>query len=178
MQQRDSHWADFREIRRFFENPSRKFDFDYYFRITSTVREGLCTYSTVSRWILLRTRHVSVKFVQKIIASILCSVIFSFGKSCPLWDYVQSTERIVTFPLQQWLRERVTYTVFFFCLFSVSQTRFLPCFVSYLPSCSSPNMQVEAAISSETLLPSTKLHGVRLWNLRLLWQLQISNFVC
>jgi len=49
MQQRDSHWADFHEIQRFFENPSRRFDLDYYIRIKGTVRENLCTFSIVSR---------------------------------------------------------------------------------------------------------------------------------
>ena len=181
MQQSDSHWTDFHEIRRFFENPSRRFDFDYYFRITGTVHENLCAFSIAFRLILLRMRYVSDKFVQKVKAFILCSVFFFFGKSCRLWDDVQSAECNVTFPPQQWLRERVTtlcYTYVAFLVYSQppgpDPSLFLIIFtitlISYHASGGSDFFRNVAAIY-QTIRCKTV-------TLRPLWQLQISDFVC
>ena len=47
---------------------------------------------TVSRWILLEMRSISVKVVEKIKTHILCSIKFS-RKSCKLWDNVENYGR-------------------------------------------------------------------------------------
>jgi hypothetical protein len=57
-------------------------------RITRTLHEDLSTIIVISRWILLRTRNVSDKIVEKIKTHILCSKTFS-RKSCRLWDNVE-----------------------------------------------------------------------------------------
>jgi len=49
----------------FFENLSRKLNFDYYLkRMTGTSDEDVCTYK-ISRWILLRKRNVSGNISRK-----------------------------------------------------------------------------------------------------------------
>jgi len=100
-----------------------------------TPHDDQCTFLITSRSVLLRTRNVT-KDVEKIETHILCSVIFFFRKSCHLcgnlekmWSqrghrckYSTAHELcvlvnlrlqthseyviLITFPLQQWLRER------------------------------------------------------------------------
>jgi hypothetical protein len=73
----------------FFQNLSRKFKFDWRLaRKTGTLHVNLCTFMTVSRWILLRMRNVSDKSCREIKTHILCSINV-FRKSYRLWDNVE-----------------------------------------------------------------------------------------
>jgi hypothetical protein len=60
----------------FFENLCRKFKFYWNLtRITDTLRERVCRVMVTSRWILLRTKNISEKVIEKIKIKthILCS---------------------------------------------------------------------------------------------------------
>jgi hypothetical protein len=46
-------------------------------RVADTLREDLCIFVVISRSVILRTRIVSDKIVEKIKARVLCSVDFS-----------------------------------------------------------------------------------------------------
>ena len=73
----------------FFENLSKKFKFHSNLtRITGALREDLCTYMIVSRWISLKMRYVSGKSFRENRNTCLCSVTF-FWKSCRLWGNVE-----------------------------------------------------------------------------------------
>jgi len=58
-------------------------------RTMSTLHEDLCTFMIIPHWILLRTRNLSTKFVQKITVHILRSRTL-FRKSCRLWDNLEN----------------------------------------------------------------------------------------
>ena len=73
----------------FFENLSRKFKLNQNLtRIAGTLRADLHTFMIIYRWILLRMRNISDKFVEKTKTHILC-LIFFLRKSCLLWDNVK-----------------------------------------------------------------------------------------
>jgi hypothetical protein len=117
----------------FFEDLSRKFMFHQNLtRIACALKEGLCTFTVISRRLHLRIGNISDKFVEKIKTHILCSIMF-FRKSCRLWDNVNKYGRtrlatdgstkaeitkttdtrsesvlLIAFPRQQWLRERAS----------------------------------------------------------------------
>ena len=61
-------------------------------RIVGTLRKYICTYMTVSHWILSRMRTVQKQVVEKIKTYILCSLTLS-PKSCHLWDNVEKYGR-------------------------------------------------------------------------------------
>jgi hypothetical protein len=61
-------------------------------RITGTLHEDKYSFLTVSRSVLLITRHVSDKIVEKIKTHILCFITF-FWKSCCFWDNVEKYGR-------------------------------------------------------------------------------------
>jgi len=73
----------------FFENTSRRFRCQLNLtRITGTSSEEPCTFTIISRSILLRMRNVLDKFVEKIKTYILCSVTFIIKSYC-IWDNVE-----------------------------------------------------------------------------------------
>ena len=63
----------------FFENLSRKFKLNQNLtRIAGTLRADLHTFMIIYRWILLRMRNISDKFVEKTKTHILWSITFFF----------------------------------------------------------------------------------------------------
>jgi len=92
MEQFGFHWTDFHEIRwAFFENLSRKFKFlSCVTRMSVTLLEDFCacTYVTISRWIILRTRNVSDKSYRENRNTHFMFAAFSL-KSCSFWDKVE-----------------------------------------------------------------------------------------
>jgi hypothetical protein len=77
----------------FFENLSRKFNFNYNMtRITGTLHEYLFTFMVIQCWVILRMRKFSDKTVQKIKTHILSSKTF-FQKSHCLWNNVEKYGR-------------------------------------------------------------------------------------
>ena len=75
---RPSHWKDFREVFRFYENLSRIFNFHLNFtRITGILHEDQYKFSIISRSVLLRMRNVSDLILREIKTRILCSIMFS-----------------------------------------------------------------------------------------------------
>jgi hypothetical protein len=72
----------------FFENFSRKFKFRYILtRMASSLHDDLCTFTIMSRWILLRARTVSDRTVEQIKTYIF------FLKPCRLWDNMEKYGR-------------------------------------------------------------------------------------
>jgi hypothetical protein len=77
-------------------------------RTTYTLREDLCTFVIVSRWILLRTRNVLDKSCREnqhthfVFKNFFSDNLTVYEKMC------KNTKCIVAFPMQQWLCERAT----------------------------------------------------------------------
>jgi hypothetical protein len=93
MEQLSSHWKDFHKIWYYYFKICRgKFNFHWNpTRVTSTLHEDQCTFTIVSRWIILRMRNVSDEDcgeVDKIKTHILYPITF-FLKSYPLWHNVE-----------------------------------------------------------------------------------------
>jgi len=65
----------------FFESMSRKFNFyENKTRVTGTLRDDLCTFTTISFSILKRIKNIFKKIVEKIKTHILCAINFLFAK--------------------------------------------------------------------------------------------------
>ena len=86
MEQLGSHWTDFHEI--LYLSIFRKSVEEIQVPLKSdknngcTLREDLCTFMIISRWIFPRMKNVSDKMLQKIKTHILCSAPF-FKKIVP-----------------------------------------------------------------------------------------------
>ena len=87
-----SHWTDFYEIwyfsifRKYVEKIQVSLKSD---RVKGTLYEDQYTIMIISRSVVLRMINVFDKVVDKIKTRILCSINFSFWKSCRLWDNVE-----------------------------------------------------------------------------------------
>jgi hypothetical protein len=130
-------------------------------RITGTLREDLCTFMIISRWILLRMRNVSDKSCRETQNTHFTFSNF-FRKSCRLLDNVEKygtarqatdgniirrmrfacwitkatnthTEYVIliAFPRQQWLRERALILLFYVHCVSCYSKPGLCCFHYY-----------------------------------------------
>jgi hypothetical protein len=94
MEQSGSHWMEFHlcQFWVFFKNLLRKFNFHLnLIQITGTLREGLCTFMTVSHSVLLRMRNTSEKRWRENQKHILCSILV-FRKSCLYGRAIYATD--------------------------------------------------------------------------------------
>ena len=73
-----------------FKNMLRKFTFDSNLtRIMGALHEDICTFVTISRWILLRIRNISHKSCRENQNTHFMHSNFFFWKSCHVWDNVE-----------------------------------------------------------------------------------------
>jgi hypothetical protein len=80
----------------FEKNLSKKFKLHQNLTITmGTLQESVCTFVTISRWILLRTRKVSDNSSRKKNKNTYFMFKNFFRKSCRLWDNVEKYRGII-----------------------------------------------------------------------------------
>jgi hypothetical protein len=74
------------DIRLFFENLARKVKFRYILtRTAGTLHENLCKYMIISRRILLTTRNIPDKVVEKVKTHNLCTITL-FSENCFVYE--------------------------------------------------------------------------------------------
>jgi hypothetical protein len=126
MEQLGSHWTDFHEI--LYLSIFRKSVEEIQVPLKSdknngcTLREDLCTFMIISRWIFPRMKNVSDKVLEKIKTHILCSVVYEIKATDDkiIWSMriacwiTKATDThseyvmLIYFPRQQWSHERAS----------------------------------------------------------------------